>query len=30
MVFRVMVHCPNPGWLNSTWILMGDAFEKNW
>jgi hypothetical protein len=30
MVFRDMVHYPYPGWLKSTWILIGDAFEKNW
>jgi hypothetical protein len=29
-VLRDMVNCPYPGWLKSTWILIGDAFEKNW
>jgi hypothetical protein len=30
MVYRVLVHYPYPGWLKSTWILIGGAFEKNW
>jgi hypothetical protein len=30
MVFRDMVRYPYPGWLKSTWILIGDVFEKNW
>jgi hypothetical protein len=29
MVFRNMIHYPYPGWLKSTWMLIGNAFEKN-
>jgi hypothetical protein len=27
MVFRDMAHYPYPGWLKSTWILIGDAYN---
>jgi hypothetical protein len=29
-LFRDMIHYPCPGWLKSTWMMIGDAVEKNW